>query len=101
MPGRHGTLQVESRAIDSAGEIAAGPYAVQSAGCAVGRQEMNGMTCREFDEVVHELVRLKLRHIPAREEALDHAANCAACADRMDQARTLTKETEAAANSAR
>ena len=62
---------------------------------------MNRMTCREFDEVVHELVRLELLDVSSREDALDHAARCSQCAGRMDEARTLAEETESAANEAR
>jgi hypothetical protein len=57
---------------------------------------MNGMTCREFDEVVHSFVRMELLDVNLREEALDHAARCADCAERMAEAGVLAEATEAA-----
>jgi hypothetical protein len=60
---------------------------------------MNGMTCREFDEVVHSFVRMELLDVNLREEALDHAARCAICAERMGEAGVLAEATEAAGKS--
>lgn len=62
---------------------------------------MNAMTCREFDEVVHELVRMELLDVVMREEALDHAAHCPNCADRMAEARLLAEATQAVARNTR
>jgi anti-sigma factor RsiW len=58
------------------------------------------MTCRDFDEIVHGLVRLELLDVGLREEALEHAARCSQCEERMAQARMLAEATELAANCA-
>lgn len=55
---------------------------------------MKSMTCREFDEVVHSFVRMELLDVTAREEALDHAARCGNCAERMAEAGLLYEATE-------
>jgi len=57
---------------------------------------MSGMTCREFDEVVHAFVRMELLDVNLRENALDHAARCAGCSERMAEAGGLAEATEAA-----
>jgi len=62
---------------------------------------MNGMTCREFDEVVHAFMRMELLDVTLREEALDHAARCNNCAERMAEAGVLAEATETAGNSLR
>ena len=62
---------------------------------------MNGMTCGEFDEVVHSFVRMELLDVSLREEALDHAARCAGCAERLAEAGVLAEATEAAGKSLR
>ena len=60
---------------------------------------MNRMTCREFDEVVHEFVRMELLDVAVREATLEHAAHCSNCAERMTEAGVLAEATEAAAES--
>jgi len=60
---------------------------------------MNGMTCREFDEVVHGFVRMELLDVSLREAVIDHAAHCDSCAQRMGEAGLLAEVTEAAAGS--
>jgi hypothetical protein len=62
---------------------------------------MNGMTCREFDEVVHEFVRMELLDVSLREAVIEHAAHCDNCALRMGEAGVLAEITETAAGSAR
>jgi hypothetical protein len=62
---------------------------------------MNRMTCREFDEVVHEFVRMELLDVALREATLEHAAHCSNCAERMTEAGVLAEATEAAAESVR
>jgi hypothetical protein len=62
---------------------------------------MNGMTCREFDEVVHGFVRMELLDVDLREAAIGHAAHCSNCAGRMAEAGLLAEVTEAAASSTR
>lgn len=57
---------------------------------------MNEMTCREFDEFVHGFVRMELLDVKVREAALEHAATCALCADRMVEAAALADATETA-----
>jgi len=59
------------------------------------------MTCRDFDEIVHGLVRLELLDVGLREKALEHAARCSQCEERMAQARLLAEATELAASRAR
>jgi hypothetical protein len=62
---------------------------------------MNGMTCREFDEVVHGFVRMELLDVSLREAVIEHAAHCDNCALRMGEASALVEVTEAAAGSLR
>jgi hypothetical protein len=57
---------------------------------------MNSMTCREFDEVVHGFVRVELLDVTLREDALDHAARCGNCAERMSEAAILADASEMA-----
>lgn len=58
------------------------------------------MTCRDFDEIVHGLVRLELLDVRLREEALEHTARCSECEERMAQARLLAEATELAVSRA-
>src|ERR1700733_12405540 len=60
---------------------------------------MNEMTCREFDEVVHGFVRMELLDVIVREAALEHAAPCSDCAERMSEATMLAEASEAAGRS--
>jgi hypothetical protein len=62
---------------------------------------MNEMTCREFDEVVHGFVRMELLDVTVREAALEHAAHCDLCAERMADATALADVSETAGRSAR
>ena len=62
---------------------------------------MNGMTCREFDEVVHEFVRMELLDVSLREAVIEHAAHCDLCAARLREAGLLAEVTEATAGSVR
>ena len=62
---------------------------------------MNTMTCREFDEVVHAFVRMELLDVNLREAALDHAARCGNCADRMTEAAILAEASETSSGSLR
>jgi hypothetical protein len=62
---------------------------------------MNGMTCREFDEVVHGFVRMELLDMSVREAVIEHAAHCDNCAVRMGEAGVLAEVTEAAGASVR
>jgi hypothetical protein len=57
---------------------------------------MNEMTCREFDEIVHGFVRMELLDVNAREAALEHAAHCELCSERMADAAALAEASEAA-----
>src|ERR1019366_4657914 len=68
---------------------------------ALGRKAMNGMTCREFDEVVHGFVRMELLDVNLREAALEHAARCSDCAERMAEATALAEAAEAVGRSVR
>jgi hypothetical protein len=62
---------------------------------------MSGMTCREFDEVVHGFVRMELLDVSLREAVIEHAAHCENCAERLGEAGVLAEVTEAAAGSIR
>jgi len=62
---------------------------------------MNAMTCRQFDEAVHEFVRMELLDVPLREAVIEHAAHCDNCALRMGEAGLLAEVTEAAAGDLR
>jgi hypothetical protein len=56
---------------------------------------MKEMSCREFDEAVHGLVRMELLDVNVREAALEHAAHCELCARRMADAAALVDASEA------
>jgi hypothetical protein len=62
---------------------------------------MNEMTCREFDEVVHGFVRMELLDVNVREAALEHAAHCELCSQRMADATTLAEVSELMGRGAR
>ncbi len=62
---------------------------------------MKEMTCREFDEFVHGFVRMELLDVNVREAALEHAAHCELCSERMADAAALAEASEAVALSAR
>jgi len=55
--------------------------------------DMQPMTCREFDEVVHGYVRMELLDVRLREAALEHTALCPKCAGRMAEAIALADAT--------
>ena len=55
---------------------------------------MKEMTCREFDEVVHGFVRMELLDVSVREAALEHAAHCELCSERMADAAALADASE-------
>ncbi len=62
---------------------------------------MNEMTCREFDEVVHGFVRMELLDVNVREAALEHAAHCELCSERMADAAALAEASEMMGKNAR
>jgi hypothetical protein len=62
---------------------------------------MNGMTCREFHEVVHGFVRMELLDVSLREAVIEHAAHCDTCAERLGEAGVLAEIAETAAGSVR
>lgn len=55
---------------------------------------MSDMTCREFDEIVHGFVRMELLDVNVREAALEHAAHCELCLERMADAAALVEASE-------
>lgn len=55
---------------------------------------MTDMKCREFDEIVHAFVRMELLDVNLREAALEHAAHCDRCAERMAEATVLAETSE-------
>jgi hypothetical protein len=62
---------------------------------------MNGMTCKEFDQVVHGFVRMEVLDVTLREAALDHAARCPNCAERLAEANALAEASESVCKSLR
>jgi hypothetical protein len=62
---------------------------------------MKEMTCKEFDEVVHGIVRIELLDVSVREAALEHTAHCRSCAARMAAAIALAEASETVARSVR
>jgi hypothetical protein len=62
---------------------------------------MKGMSCREFDEVVHGFVRMELLDVNVREAVLEHAAHCELCSQRMADAAALVDASEMMGKSAR
>ena len=60
---------------------------------------MTEMTCREFDEIVHAFVRMELLDVNLREAALEHAAHCDLCTERMADASMLADATQRLADS--
>jgi hypothetical protein len=55
---------------------------------------MKELTCREFDEAVHEFVRMELLDVNKRDAVAEHAAHCALCAERMADAAALAEASE-------
>ncbi|HWF14175.1 MAG TPA: hypothetical protein VG272_10600 [Candidatus Acidoferrales bacterium] len=62
---------------------------------------MKEMTCSGFDEVVHGFVHMELLDVTVRESALEHAAHCALCSERMADATALAEASEAMSQNAR
>lgn len=62
---------------------------------------MKEMTCREFDEVVHGFVYMELLDVSVREAALEHAAHCALCSERMADATALAEASQMMAENSR
>ncbi len=56
---------------------------------------MEEMTCLQFEEIVHGLVRLEILDVAARDRAFDHAAECAGCAALLADVQTLTEISDA------
>jgi hypothetical protein len=54
------------------------------------------MSCEQFEELVHELVRLELWDTSMRDQAFAHARCCAACSTRLAQAEQLAESCEVA-----
>lgn len=55
---------------------------------------MNRISCAEFQESVHELVRLELTDPDFRDMAFAHARACQDCAARLDAAQSLAESSE-------
>jgi hypothetical protein len=62
---------------------------------------MTEMTCREFDEIVHAFVRMDLLDVNVREAALEHAAHCELCSERLADAAALAEASDALGKSRR
>jgi len=62
---------------------------------------MKEMSCREFDEFVHGFVRMELLDVNVREAALEHAAHCELCSERLEDAGALAEASEMLGQSAR
>jgi hypothetical protein len=54
---------------------------------------VNRISCAQFEESVHDLVRLDLLDPDMRDAAFAHARICAGCAARLDEAQTLAETT--------
>jgi hypothetical protein len=54
------------------------------------------MTCEEFEERVHDFVRMDLLDVNEREAMLEHAAQCSKCSGRMAEAIVLAEASQAA-----
>ena len=52
------------------------------------------ISCKEFEDVVHGLVRMELLDVNVRESALEHAAHCEHCSQRMAEATALAEDSE-------
>ncbi len=48
------------------------------------------MNCKKFEDIVYDLVRLKMIDSASREAGLDHAESCARCASRLADERALS-----------
>ena len=59
------------------------------------------MTCKEFEERVHDFVRMDLLDVNEREAMLEHTASCADCAERMAAAMALAEASQVLGESAR
>src|SRR5690348_8779327 len=101
MSGRDGEVQAQSGAFDVVGQASSGTNRDQGELGASGREVMSEMTCREFDEIVHGFVRMELLDVNVREAALEHAAHCELCSERMADAAALAEASEMMGKSAR
>ena len=57
---------------------------------------MKDISCKEFETIVHGLVRVELLDVAAREAAIDHAGRCRKCGELLVEAGLLAEVTEAA-----
>src|SRR5258706_5428780 len=101
MSDRNREVETQSCALDFAGQAPSGTNWGQGELGASGRKGMKEMTCREFDEIVHGFVRMELLDVNVREAALEHAAHCELCAQRMADAAALAEATEMMGKNAR
>ena len=62
---------------------------------------MTSVTCAEFENLVHDLVRMELLDVREREAMLEHTAICAHCAQRMADAISLAEASQTIRESAR
>jgi hypothetical protein len=58
------------------------------------------MTCKEFEEVVHDFVRMEMLDVNEREAVLEHTARCAHCSQRLAAAIALAEASQTAGESA-
>src|SRR5579862_9826080 len=59
------------------------------------------MSCEQFGELVHGLVRVELLDTELRESAFAHARNCEACGAKLEAAQELADATESVAQASR
>jgi hypothetical protein len=57
---------------------------------------MKDISCKEFETIVHGLVRVELLDVAAREAAIEHAGRCRRCGELLVEAGLLAEITEAA-----
>ncbi len=62
---------------------------------------MDAMSCLQFEENVHGLVRLEILDLAVRDRALDHAAVCPSCAALLAEVETWVEISEEDADDAR
>jgi hypothetical protein len=59
------------------------------------------MTCKEFEEVVHDFVRMEMLDVNEREAVLEHTARCAHCSERLAAAIAVAEMSQMAGESVR
>src|SRR6202040_536787 len=101
MSRRNRAIEAESSTLDAPGQAPSSTDWGPDELGASRRKAMSEMTCREFDEIVHGYVRMELLDVSMREAALEHAAHCEPCSERMADAAALAEASERMGKGAR